>query len=231
MSASITKISQFSKQLIFKYPKNRIYLKFIMEPTNPHETFLIGRKSPINIRKGVEENLDSECIKSLGLPANATKRLMKLKLAELELDSQDRLADSMLKSSSSSGDESESGSHEVGQLESILREETDRYLDLKQTIDRDLREKPQRERDMLNNSREADFYKDKIDQVDIDMFETKLSELRLMAKEVLKKKNRLKELKESLSQFGDVEPSNEALKARIDDLNKKRLSLEMSFVG
>lgn len=119
---------------------------------------------------------------------------------------------------------------EIDALESLLRQETDKYIDLKQTIDKDMRDKGHREREMLNYSREADFYKKKLSQADTDKFETKIREIKVLAREVMKKRDKLRKLHETLSQFNGLEPSNDAIKAKIEELKKKRLSLEMSFV-
>lgn len=119
---------------------------------------------------------------------------------------------------------------EIEKLELNLKLELDKYLDLRKIIDKDTRERPEKEVNMLNHSREADFYKDKINQFDIDTLDATLSETKILALEVKKKRDKLGKLHEALGQFGDLEPDNEAIKARIEELKNKRLSLEMSFV-
>lgn len=118
---------------------------------------------------------------------------------------------------------------ELARLEAQLKAETDKYLLLKQTIARDLSDKIPRKKTILNQSREAEFYKDKVNQINPHKLKRRLISLNYEAGEVRLKHEELKRLRRELEEYRGLEPSNEALERKIDELKRNRLSLEMSF--
>jgi len=146
----------------------------------------------------------------------ATARLRELKLTRDELETRHRIGTT----------------DELARLEAILNEEQERLLVLRQTIDRDQRDRNSREKIMFKHQREAEFYKRKLEseQLEEGELERKYTNLRLAAKEVEAKRERIRKLHKSLERFGDFEPSEESLIQRIDQLKKSRLSLDMTFV-
>lgn len=141
---------------------------------------------------------------------NSTPRLIQLLLARIEAETRNRL----------------STESEPDKLEGTLREETDKYLTLQQIIEEDARDSVSKQAKMLNHSRDASFYKEK----NAKLSSNDDDNLKQLAIEVLAKRNELKRLQKSLDEFRNLKPTNEALKEKIEELKKSRLSLEMTFV-
>lgn len=114
-------------------------------------------------------------------------------------------------------------------LERKLKEETDKYLKLKQLVDKDSEERASREKTVLLHSREADFIQDKIKSIGVDNLELKFAKIKQLTIEVQEKRDRFDKLRKITEEFDDIEPTNEALKNKIDDLKKSRLSLDYIF--
>lgn len=115
-------------------------------------------------------------------------------------------------------------------LEAAVKEETDNLLRLKHIIDKDTRDRVSRKKGMIVHSREAKFYTDKVENFDMNQFERRQMDLKLVVRDILNKRDELEKLRKSLQAFDNLEPSNEALKRKIDELQRSRLSLEMTFV-
>lgn len=171
-----------------------------------------GLKMPSTFK---ENNLSrASYIELLGLPSCSTLRLCKLKLAQIELDTKQRKDNEQRNST----------------FEELLKHETDRYISLKQLIDKDLKDKLDKEKAISKHKRHTDFYEEKVNKMNIGMLDKMDMDLKFTLQEVLSKRDELKRLYKSLEEFQDLEPNNEALKRKIDDLKKSRLSLEMTFV-
>lgn len=82
------------------------------------------------------------------------------------------------------------------------------------------------------HAREAQFYQDKLtgDKFSLEHLNKRLQQLEELRHDVNQKQAQLERLEKALSQFKDLEPTNEALEARIVQLRKSRLSLDMTFV-
>lgn len=150
---------------------------------------------------------------ALDLPEGSSERLIKLKLAQVEFESKRRQDDNRLE-----------------QLEEILKQETESLILLKKKVDQDLSDKKLRKKKMHNHVREAEYYRSKIDKLDINKLDQMEDEIKLAQKSVREERNKLKRLNKCLEEYGDLEPTNEALKERINELKASRLSLDMSFV-
>lgn len=160
-------------------------------------------------------NPDDPAIRELlGFDEYATKRLVKLRLAKIELESRNR----------------ETTANLPAQLEAQLKEETQKFILLRQSVDKDTRETNNLRLEAANHTREAAFYKSKMDELDAASMEHKLSDIRRQMLEVELKRNELAKLREHLEDFRSFEPTNEALRQEIYCLKRSRLSLDMSFV-
>lgn len=121
----------------------------------------------------------------------------------------------------------ESNEHvDFNQLQNALEIETTNYESLKRVVDFHNKNKVKKEITMLNQRRETEYYLEKLKQ----MPDVNQEHLENAIKEVLNKRERLKQLEASLNEFKDIEPTDESLKRKIDDLKKSRLSLDMTFV-
>lgn len=116
-------------------------------------------------------------------------------------------------------------------LETALEDEAKKLITLKQIVDKDTKDRNKLKKTVINNTREAKFFKDKLSQIDVNKLEDELDTLRKEYNQTLQlKRHKLEELQNSLMEFNGLEPTNDALRQKIDDLKKSRLSLEMSFV-
>lgn len=149
------------------------------------------------------------------LPNDLTSKLYKLKLAQVEVDTKYR----------------QLTAEEPARLEAILKEETDNYLAMKELLDNKTKDRDTMRKSLLKDNRESKFYQEKINEIGIDKLELRLKELKNETiRKINAKREELKRVNKALEEFGDLEPTNEALKRKIDDLKKSRLSLEMTFV-
>lgn len=154
-----------------------------------------------------------EYIDLLDLPKDSSLRLCKLKMAQFELETKQR----------------KDSEHLIPKLEEILKQEQDRYILLKQSKDKDLKEKPTKLKAIKKYNLNTDFYEEKLNKIrpNIDRME---KDLNLLIGEVSIKTEELRRLNKALEEFEGLEPTNEALKRKIDEMKKSRLSLEMTFV-
>lgn len=85
------------------------------------------------------------------------------------------------------------------------------------------------EREMASQQRESEFYSSKVKgQFEYQL--GRLDQLTRMSREVRAKRDRAMKLDDSLEDFRGLTATNESLLAKIEELKKNRLSLEMSFV-
>lgn len=154
-----------------------------------------------------------DLIDVLGLPKSSTLRLCQLKLAQVEVETRNRVAEA----------------NKVKLLEENLKDETEKYLSVKQTVDKNIKERVPMKKTMLNQTREVEFYQDKVNRIDINKLDLLEKDAKLKSVEVSLKRDKLASLRASLKKFEGLEPTNEALKQKIDQLKESRLSLEMSF--
>lgn len=154
-----------------------------------------------------------ECREALGLPEGSSERLIKLKIAEIELATKRRKEDNTLL-----------------KLEEMLKDETERLMSLKVKIDQDLKDKTSKKTKMLNHHREAEYYRNKLDKMDINKLDEMEDEIKVAQMYVFNAKDKLNALQQSLKVYGNLEPTNEALKASIKELKASRLSLDVSFI-
>lgn len=118
---------------------------------------------------------------------------------------------------------------QIQELEEILRKEEELLSALKINIDNDERERSSVKKKVLNYSREAKFFKDKLEQCDVSLLKQRLDDLEVQ--KIGMKRQQLEGLQKALKKFGDLEPTNVSLRRRIDELKKSRLSLELSFIN
>jgi hypothetical protein len=116
---------------------------------------------------------------------------------------------------------------EIETLEAKLASETENLLTLKQSIEKDKQERSSIKKATFNNEREAKFYQENIKRIDVEEIQSKLRELNV--DQLNAKREQVKVLKKALKEFEGIEPTNEALRRKIEDLQKSRLSLDMSF--
>lgn len=107
-------------------------------------------------------------------------------------------------------------------LEATFISETERLLKFKQVVDRHSKERQHRMSSIVNNQSEAKFYRDKI-KMNLD---EELAKLKLDATQLALKRDQLKGIMQILDSY-DFEPNEDALRARIDELRRNRLSLEI----
>lgn len=150
---------------------------------------------------------------ALGLQEGSSERLIKLKLTQIELESKRRKEDNTL-----------------GQLEEVLKDETEKLLSLKKKVDQDMKDKTTKKKAMLNHLREAEHYRNRIEKMGINRLDEMEDEIKVAQRVIQEHTDKLKRLNQSLKEYGDLEPTNEALKARIKELKASRLSLDVSFV-
>lgn len=117
----------------------------------------------------------------------------------------------------------------LAELEQILRDIREKYARLKQTIDSDITGQPKLERDLARHSRQAEFYREKLAQLDLDRLRSQVDSVKVAILSRDAKAKKFEELQKSLDAFDGMEPSNEDLRDHINELQKKRLSLDMSF--
>lgn len=150
---------------------------------------------------------------ALGLQEGSSEKLIKLKLTQTEIESKRRKEDNTL-----------------GQLEVVLEDETEKLLSLKKKVDQDMKDKTTKRKTMLNHIREAEHYRNRIEKMDLNRLDEMEDEVKVAQKVILDYKDKLKRLNQSLKEYGNLEPTNEALQARIKELKASRLSLDVSFV-
>lgn len=119
---------------------------------------------------------------------------------------------------------------ELSQLEADLKAFMDKLVGLREFIERDTKNRHSIEKEIFSHSRDLKFFKEKNDQLDPSKLANRLNLVKLDVLELQAKAKRLSELKRSLELFDGMEPTNEELSNRVDELSKSRLSLEMSFV-
>lgn len=117
---------------------------------------------------------------------------------------------------------------ELTKLEDLLSDELKKLDTLRHNVDRDVREKNSTATTMNRNNKEAKFFKDKLKHTNLDKLTRQLDEIPIKTLKIRREK--LKELNRALGEFEGIEPTNEGLKDKIDDLQKSRLSLEYSFM-
>lgn len=150
--------------------------------------------------------------KALGLPEGTSERLIRAKLAQIEVQSRRR------------------EDEPVEQMEIILANETEKFLLLKKTVELNLENKHSRKKTMSKNIRKAEQYRKSIEKYDVKELDGFEDRLKLFQKDVLEDTEKLKRLELALNEYGQLEPTNEALEAAIKELKASRLSLELSFV-
>lgn len=86
--------------------------------------------------------------------------------------------------------------------------------------------------EILSYSREAKFYKDKLIRAGgLTKLKDRFTDLQDKTRILTEKSNELDSSQKLLRELDDLdEPTNEALKKRIPELKKKRLSLDLTFV-
>lgn len=123
---------------------------------------------------------------------------------------------------------------ELDKLKATFNEDQEKVMNLKRKIDDDNRDVNMRRKEMLVNEREAKFYQDKMDKLDQFHHRNKLKSDRetveQLRSELNARQSDLRRLRNCLKEFNGVEPTNEDLKRRIDELKASRESLEMTFV-
>lgn len=118
--------------------------------------------------------------------------------------------------------------NEISRLEAELTSETQRLLALRETVEKDNQARSATEKKMLNDTRTAKFFRDKLRQTDLIGMRKRLDNLKVQS--IVAKRERVKELEKVLEEFQDLEPTDEALERKIEDLKKSRLSFDMSFL-
>lgn len=152
--------------------------------------------------------------KALGLSEDATPRLCRIKLAQLEVETRYR----------------EANIGEREKLEQLLNDEEEKLLLAKKTIQKVKSAEGDMKRSMLNHKREAKYFKDKLNQSSEQDLERGFIDLQDQLNRLEIKMNELNKTYEFLKKFKGVLPTNESLKQAIDDLKKKtRVSLEVTF--
>lgn len=116
---------------------------------------------------------------------------------------------------------------EIETLEAKLKEETNKLLSLRQSIESDQQRLIVIKKDIFNSEREAKFYKESAKRIDVDEIRTKLEAFKEDLLNI--KREQVRGLRKALKEFEGLEPTNEALNRKIEDLQKSRLSLDMSF--
>lgn len=120
---------------------------------------------------------------------------------------------------------------EKEKLEKLLIDETERLVSLKKTLKKDENERERKRSDMLKHQRETQFFNEKLKKLDEEVAAGDcFAHLNLQLRELEYKMRDLSDVTVSLNRYKDIgPPTNEALKNRVDDLKKARLSLDMTF--
>lgn len=119
---------------------------------------------------------------------------------------------------------------QIKSLEEALKDETLRLKTLKQLVDQDTKNKETIKKNILKNTREAKSFRGSLKNFTHEELQKQLDELTMLKEMVSSKREQLVGLCKCLEEFEDLEPTNEALRDRIDYLKNSRLSLEMSFL-
>lgn len=149
------------------------------------------------------------------LPENPTPRLLQLKQVQREVETK---CSKTLKS-------------EQEKLEELLIDETEKLVSSKKALENDKSEQEKKKRDITKHQRETLFYKDKLRKLNEGVVGSDWSaDLNVQLREIECKRDELNELIKALSKYKEIgTPTNEALKNKVDDLKKARLSLDMTF--
>lgn len=124
--------------------------------------------------------------------------------------------------------QTEAQKKEIEALEEQVRVEKEKLLALRQLVARDKQLRTSIMEKTSKNEREAKFYQQELKRISKDgeimdkMREFDVDQLQW-------KRERVKDLEKALKEFEGIEPTNEALQKRIEELQKSRLSLDMSF--
>lgn len=121
-------------------------------------------------------------------------------------------------------------SENLDQLEMKLEEVRNKNRKLQQKITNYDVVKREYEEDIRNLSKENEFLRIKLNQLNPDQLDIRLNELRQLQRDLFLKRAKLSKLQDELELYRGLEPTNESLRAKIEELNKNRLSLDMSFV-
>lgn len=161
-----------------------------------------------NHMKQVYYSLKDDHVNILGVPEGATHRLCQIKLLQIELKTRDRLE----------------STDRIDRLKLKLKQEEENFSRLEQLIDQHGKGKLEREQKMSQYLREIDYFKKKskeyekntvLEEKEYNEFKTVLNRLT----------DELEQLTEALREFKNLEPTNECLKSKIDDMKKSRISL------
>lgn len=117
----------------------------------------------------------------------------------------------------------------LDQLQAQLKEVAEKTRLLKSKIEKRHHNRATFEEQISNLTKENQFYEAKLEQLKPN--QQLLDELILKQQQLQDKQERKQVLIRKLARYDGVEPTNEALKAKIDELKKKRLSLDVSFVA
>jgi uncharacterized protein YigA (DUF484 family) len=123
--------------------------------------------------------------------------------------------------------QSERQKREIEMLEAILVREQQELLSLRQKIEQDKQSRSALRKTTFNNERDAKFYQENVKRIDIEELIKKSRDLN--ADQLNIKREQVKSLRRELKEFEGIEPTNESLQRKIDELQKSRLSLDMSF--
>lgn len=112
-------------------------------------------------------------------------------------------------------------------LEKAIREETDQLKALKALIKS--HDKEQMRVSIAKTTRNAKSYRGSLRNLNSKDLPDREAEVAKIKEIVLEKRNLVADQTKRLQEFENIEPTNEAMSERIEELKKTRLSLEMSF--
>ena len=119
---------------------------------------------------------------------------------------------------------------QVESLERTLEDENIMLKELKQLVDKNLKESGVLKKSIAKNTRDSNSYSNIYKTFAADEFQRQLSDLDAMKQIIVDRREKLADLNKALARFEGLEPTNEDLQDKVEDLKKSRLSLEMSFL-
>ena len=148
------------------------------------------------------------------LPANSTRRLIELKLAQLEAET--RLLLPTL--------------NQPNQLSAELEDKQVRFMELTVKMNKLHKERLSLEKDMLSHKREFEFLKSKLKLFDINKLNQCYRARAVFKRDLQSRQAQADRLHRELLEFDGIEPTNEALEQKTEELRKRRQSLDITFV-
>jgi len=115
------------------------------------------------------------------------------------------------------------------ELERKVEKESKRLKWFEQLVDKDLKQSDSIKMNIMKYKRDAKSYRNIIKSSSQEELQQRIDILSKRRQVLAEKREKLRELRNSLEEFEGVEPTNESLRDRIEDLKSSRLSLEMTF--